>query len=167
MFQTFARTNVKDQCQEHIVDDLARPWPRPGEFDTLPTKGCGSSCCPTRRYWLWFCNQKIIRFQDVAIRGLLNLSISQQRTIKGTRKSIGKWLRRVWSFVGHRSSKYMEKNSPKARSNYSASFWVCNLSISFLERPKTPHVHGFRISWHVHESQNQYYLSLGSPGYPK
>ena len=24
--------NEKDQCQEHIVNELARPWPRPGEF---------------------------------------------------------------------------------------------------------------------------------------
>ena len=32
MFQQIVRTNVKEQCQEHIAYDLARPWPRPGEF---------------------------------------------------------------------------------------------------------------------------------------
>jgi hypothetical protein len=34
-FCKFVRQNGKDKCQEHIVGDLTRPRPRPGEFVSM------------------------------------------------------------------------------------------------------------------------------------
>ena len=59
------------------------------------------------------------------------------------------------------------KNSLKAPYNYSASFWNINFAISLWEKPKTLHFHDLGISGQVHDTQNQYYLSLESPGYLK
>ena len=49
----------------------------------------------------------------------------------GHRKIIGNSLRHCLSFLPYFYSKYMEKNSWKAPSNCSASFWASNFSISF------------------------------------
>ena len=39
--------------------------------------------------------------------------------------------------------------------------------VSLWEKSQTPHVHDFGISRRVHDSQNQLYLSLETPGYLK
>ena len=49
----------------------------------------------------------------------------------------------------------------------SASFWTSNFAIGLWERPKTPNYYDFGISGSVHDSQNQYYVSLETPGYFK
>ena len=53
------------------------------------------------------------------------------------RISIGKLLRHSLVVFGSSLWPFYEKDSRKAPSNYSASFWTCNFSTSVCERPKT------------------------------
>ena len=60
----------------------------------------------------------------------------------------------------------MEKIRREAPKSYSASFWASNFSILFWEDPETLHFHDMGIFGRVHDSQNQSFLSLPTPGDP-
>ena len=58
----------------------------------------------------------------------------------------------------------MEKIWPKAPWDYSASFWIRNLSICLWERQKTTHFHDLEMFRRVHDSHNQLSSSFETPG---
>ena len=76
----------------------------------------------------------------------------------------------VWPFgllLNHFYDKIMEKLCLKAPQYHSAPIWTYNFSICECENPQTPHFHDFGIFERVPEPQNQYYLSLETPGHSK
>ena len=96
------------------------------------------------------------------------VQILRFRTFAAHRKIMGNVIK---AFVCHLWTIFMvnikRRYGPKLHRIMLLHFGLVAFRLSSWEKPNNPHVHDFGISGRVHDSKNQQYVSLATPGHSK